>query len=61
MVKSYFFKLEQDRQQNNLIEKLDNVRVDKYVYNNNEIIGQLCNFYENLYTSKSPLKEKNSL
>lgn len=30
----------------------------KFVYSSIEILGALCKFYENLYTSQLPLNEK---
>ena len=49
---SYFLNLEKKHQKNNVIEKIG--ENDKYVYNNNDILGALCNFYEQLYTSQNP-------
>lgn len=40
----------------NVIEKNDDR--NKSVYSNNEILGALWKFYENLYTSQLPLNEE---
>ena len=48
----YFFGLEKSHQSNNVIKKLvtnENIHVNT----NNDILGEMCNFYENLYTSKN--------
>ena len=47
----YFFGLEKSHQSNNVIKRLvknENIHVNT----NNDILGEMCNFYENLYTSK---------
>lgn len=31
---------------------------NKFVYSNKEILGALCKFFENLYTSKLPLNQE---
>ena len=48
----YFFGFEKSHQSNNVIKKLvtnENIHVNT----NNDILGEMFNFYENLYTSKN--------
>lgn len=49
---SYFLGLEKKNQTNNTIKELRDVN-NKIINTNSEIIKEICNFYENLYTTKS--------
>lgn len=49
---SYFLGLEKKNQTNNTIKELKDVN-NKKINTNSEIIKEICNFYENLYTTKS--------
>ena len=48
----YFFDLERKHQSNNVIKELVNSN-NKHIHTNNDILGEMCKFYEDLYTSKS--------
>ena len=48
----YFFDLEKQHQCNNVIKELTTVD-NRHVHTNNDILGEMCKFYEELYTSKS--------
>ena len=49
---SYFFSLEAKHQSSNIIKELVNEDGVSFKYDN-KILGEMCNFYEKLYTSRN--------
>ena len=49
--KQYFFGLEKKHQSHNIINELSTDQ-NGTVHSNNDILGEMCNFYENLYSTK---------